>query len=168
MRDKGYEPHDVSSLRSRVVGKDIIRFMTYKAGPDQLSIDQLVGIVSGKVKNWKEIGGEDRAIILILSAAQPNTDTFVEGRLLRGQKINKADAKFTSAAAGTGALVKEIGSTPGAVGYGSIKFVYSSVKVPKQPTIGRPITFMWRGQPSKYLQTLFEFIDNENRTNGLD
>jgi phosphate transport system substrate-binding protein len=168
MREKGYEPHELASLRNRVVGKDIVRFMTYPGGPAELNIEQLVGIVSGKYKNWKQVGGEDRPIVLLISAAQPNTDSFIEGRLLKGEKIHRSDAKIIPATGGAPALVKEIAKTPGAIGYASVNFVDPIVNTPKQPTIGRPITFMWRGQPPKKMLSLFDFIDNQGRKYGLE
>jgi phosphate transport system substrate-binding protein len=76
-------PHEVRQLAEKrqrlgiahLVAKDALSIYLNKANPvSNMSLDQLKSIYSGKITNWKEIGGEDHRIIPI--ARSPNSGTF--------------------------------------------------------------------------------------------
>lgn len=167
MKEKGYEAKNGDKLKSRVFGRDRIQFMTYKGGPKKLSEDQIKGILTGKVKNWKEVGGEDQAITLVLSEDQPSTGKFLEERYLGGDKITKENVKTVTKAQGISEMTKVIASTKGSIGYGPVNLVDKSVNVPEYPVVGRPLTMIWVGEPSKNLLKFFDFIEKEGPKLGV-
>lgn len=167
MKEKGYEAKNVDKMKTRVFGRDRIQFMTYKGGPRKLTEEQLKGILTGKHKNWKEVGGEDLPIILVLSEEQPSTAKFLEERYLDGAKINKDNHKMVSKAQGIGEMVKQIAGTKGAIGFGPVNLVDKTVNVPEYPPVGRPLTMIWIGEPSKNLLKFLDFIEKEGPKLGV-
>lgn len=77
-----------------------------------LSTDQLVGIYTGKIRNWSEVGGCDEPIVVVGREAGSGTrDAFEE---LLGIKDTCTYAIELSSA---GAVMSKVASTPGAIGY---------------------------------------------------
>ncbi|GJL77233.1 MAG: phosphate-binding protein [Nitrospinaceae bacterium] len=60
---------DKPGLRIIAVGRDAVACVVsseiYSAGVRALSREQIGGIYLGKIKNWKEVGGPDRAIVVV-------------------------------------------------------------------------------------------------------
>lgn len=83
---------------------------------NNLTISQLKDIYTGKIKNWKELGGEDLPIILI--SRSPNSGTYLyfkEHVLLAEPFSNDVIIKHT-----TQSVQEEVMKYKGAIGYGSI------------------------------------------------
>lgn len=80
-----------------------------------LSTEQLVGIYTGKVRNWSEVGGEDEAIVVIGREAGCGTREVFE-ELLGIKDICVYANELNS----TGAVMARVAATPGAIGYVSL------------------------------------------------
>jgi phosphate transport system substrate-binding protein len=167
MKDKNYKARNLDKMKSRVIGRDRIQFMTYKGGPKKIEEAQLRGVLTGKITNWKQAGGEDRPITLIISEEQPSTGKFIEERFLGGQKLAKANAKIISKSEGIANMVKAIAETPGSIGFGPVNLVNDTVNVPEHVLVGRPITMIWIGEPSPRLQKFMDFIVKEGPKYGV-
>ena len=166
MDEKKYTIQHLKDFKSRVLGKDRIQFMTYKDGPKKLSQEQIEGLLTGAITNWKQAGGADVPVQVFLSTKQPNTEKFLNERVLKGgKKVKQEGAKVIDA--DITEMVRQVGSTKGGFGFGPINVVTAEVNLPEQPVIGRPITFIWRGAPSKNLQSLFDFITKKGKDFGV-
>ena len=54
---------DVNTLKTTPVGRDRILFVVHPSNPvKELKLEQIKGIYTGAIKNWKEVGGTDAAI----------------------------------------------------------------------------------------------------------
>lgn len=94
---------------------------------DNLTKDQVVAILTGKVTNWKEVGGSDQKITLIHRAKSSGSRATISEVVLKG-------ADFTDDAViqdSNGAVRAAISSTPGAIGYVDAPYADDSVKVLK-------------------------------------
>src|SRR5512136_3400157 len=59
-RTNGVEPHEIE------IARDAIGVIVNPENPvQQLTLQQISDIFSGKITNWKEVGGEDRPIVLL-------------------------------------------------------------------------------------------------------
>lgn len=119
-KDKGLVDH-------KVVVEPFV-FIVDKANKvDNLTKDQVIGILTGKITNWKEVGGDDQKITLIHRAKSSGSRATISDVVLKG-------ANFTDNAViqdSNGAVRAAIASTPGAIGYVDAPYADDSVKVLK-------------------------------------
>jgi len=84
-KDKGIE------LEVVPVVKEAFVFLVNKSNPvDGISVQQLQDIYQGKIKNWRELGGEDKEIIAYQRPQNSGSQTIMENQVMKGLKI--ADA----------------------------------------------------------------------------
>ncbi len=95
------------------------------AGVDSLTKQQLVDIFTGKVTNWKEVGGKDQKIQIINRPSSSGTRATFEGFAL-GTKTEDLQGSIQEDSSGT--VKKMIGETPGAIGYLALSYLDDSVK----------------------------------------
>ena len=167
METKGYKAKNLAQMKSRVIGRDRIHFITYMGGPKKLSDKQLKSVLSGEAKNWKEVGGEDQAISLILSADQPSTGNFLEERFMGGKKLATEKTVMLPKGQGTDGLIKTVATTKGAIAFGPVKLADKTVNSPEIPVVGRPLTMIWVGEPSAQLLKFMDFIAKEGPKLGV-
>ncbi len=90
----------------------------------QLTREQLEGIFTGKIANWKEVGGEDLKIIVYSRETSSGTYEFFKTHVLN-MKNFAANALLMPA---TGAIVQSVGQTKGAIGYVGLAYLEKNVK----------------------------------------
>lgn len=81
-------------------------------GVKSVTMKQLQGIFTGKITNWKEVGGKDQAIIVVNRAKGSGTRTTFESIVLKGKKAVAAQEQDSS-----GTVEKMVATTPGAISY---------------------------------------------------
>ena len=105
---------DASSLvdyKVAVVG--IAPIVNSEADVTKLTSEQLKQIFTGKITNWKEVGGDDQAITVVNRAEGSGTRyNFEKYGLADGVKVIQAQEVDSS-----GQAVKTVGTTPGAISY---------------------------------------------------
>lgn len=84
-----------------------------ETGVKNLSKKQIQDIFSGKVKNWKDVGGKDQAITVINRPASSGTRAVFIKTLMDKSELSK-DTLVEDA---TGTVVQKITQTPGAISY---------------------------------------------------
>lgn len=95
---------------------------------DNLTKDQLVQIFTGKVTNWKDVGGPDQAIQIINRPSSSGTRATFEKYAL-GTKTEDLAGSIQEDSSGT--VKKLVGETPGAIGYLALSYLDETVKVVK-------------------------------------
>ncbi|WP_025689789.1 phosphate ABC transporter substrate-binding protein [Paenibacillus zanthoxyli] len=95
------------------------------AGVDTLTKQQLVDIFTGKITNWKEVGGADQKIQIINRPASSGTRATFE-KFALGTKTEDLPGSIQEDSSGT--VKKMIGETPGAIGYLALSYLDDSVK----------------------------------------
>ncbi len=93
----------------------------------QLTREQLEGIFTGKIANWKEVGGDDLKIIVYSRETSSGTYEFFKTNVLNLKNF-AANALLMPA---TGAIVQSVGQTKGAIGYVGLAYVEKDVKALK-------------------------------------
>jgi phosphate transport system substrate-binding protein len=121
-----------------VIAKDGIAAVVNKdVKVENLTLDQLKRIFTGEIKNWKEIGGADAAIVVVAREEGSGTrGAFNEltGVMFKDEAGEEVDATVKSALiqASTGAVIQTVSGTKGAIGYislGSLDDTVQAVKV---------------------------------------
>lgn len=160
MEKEGYAIADKSVYKNRVIGKDLVKVITNKdVTVSTLSKEQLAGIFSGKIKNWSEVGGPDKPIVVILGTKIPGTQGVFQKQILGGEPYTGDAVEGTTA----DDLKARVIATPGAVSVAAMAQVDGMVNGPSIPEIGRPITLITKGAPTGGLQKMLEFISGEGQ-----
>lgn len=102
---------DLVDHRVAAVGFAIVAHT--ETGVKNLSRKQIREIFSGKVKNWKDVGGKDQSITVINRPASSGTRAVFIKTLMDKAELSR-DTLVEDA---TGTVVQKITQTPGAVSY---------------------------------------------------
>jgi len=90
----------------------------------KLTREQLEGIFTGKITNWKQVGGDNLKIIVYSRETSSGTYEFFKEHVMN--KKNFATSALLMAA--TGAVVQSVSQTKGAIGYVGLAYVERNVK----------------------------------------
>jgi phosphate transport system substrate-binding protein len=90
----------------------------------KLTREQLEGIFTGAIKNWKEVGGADEKIVAYSRESSSGTYEFFKDEVM--DKKNYATDILNLPA--TGAIVQAVGQTKGAIGYIGLAYETKEVK----------------------------------------
>lgn len=116
------------AFKETIIAYDAISVIVNPAnGVSQLKREQLEGIYTGKIKNWKEVGGADLAIVVYSRESSSGTYEFFKEHVLN--KKNFVSSAMLMPA--TGAIVQSVSQTKGAIGYVGLAYVDKRVKALK-------------------------------------
>jgi phosphate transport system substrate-binding protein len=90
----------------------------------KLTREQLEGIYTGKITNWKDVGGDDMKIIVYARESSSGTYEFFKEHVMN--KKNYASSVLNMPA--TGAIVQSVSQTKGAIGYIGLAYMEKNVK----------------------------------------
>ncbi|HQE93720.1 MAG TPA: phosphate ABC transporter substrate-binding protein [Anaerolineae bacterium] len=114
-----------------VVARDAIAVIVHPSNPvDELTLQQISDIYSGKITNWQAVGGEDRPIVLLSRETNSGTHVYFLEEVLRlGQSDNKTlfspDTLLLPSSEGIGVEVRQ---NPNAIGYDGLGYVTADMK----------------------------------------
>jgi phosphate transport system substrate-binding protein len=84
----------------------------------ELSVEQLEGIFTGKIRNWKQVGGKDMAITVYSRENSSGTYEFFKEHVLKGKDfVASAETK-----PGTAAVLQAVAKDPKGIGYGGAAY----------------------------------------------
>jgi phosphate transport system substrate-binding protein len=90
----------------------------------KLTREQLEGIYTGKIKNWKEVGGDDLQIVVYSRETSSGTYEFFKEHVMN--RKNYATTVLNMPA--TGAIIQSVSQTKGAIGYVGLAYMNKNVK----------------------------------------
>ncbi|MFB7304493.1 phosphate ABC transporter substrate-binding protein PstS family protein [Heyndrickxia sporothermodurans] len=137
------------------------------AGVENITKKQLIDIFTGKIKNWKEVGGKDEKIVIINRAEGSGTRAVFEKHALDGATPAKAQEQDSS-----GTVQKIVSETPGAISYLAFSYFNDSIQPLKvdgvAPTEANVETNDWKiwayehmytnGEPQGLTKEFLDFI----------
>ncbi len=128
-------------VKEYVVGLDALAVTVHKDNPVQsLSLAQLKDIFTGKITNWKDVGGSDAKILVYTRDSSSGTYEYFKESVLEDEEF----AANARSAASNAAMANSIKGEETAIGYVGLAFVNSSVKAlpvsaegksPVEPTV---------------------------------
>ncbi len=168
------------------VAYDAIAIVVHPSNPvDGLTLQQLSDIYTGKIANWREVGGEDRPIVLLSRESNSGTYVYFLEHVIRlGQKdsdlLFSPEALLMPSSEGISAEVRQ---NPNAIGYDGLGYVTPDQKVlavareegapyvfPSAETvkngsypIARPLYMYTAGEPDEKVRTYLDWILNEGQ-----
>ncbi|USG66328.1 phosphate ABC transporter substrate-binding protein [Brevibacillus ruminantium] len=118
---KGIPANELVDHKVAVVGMAAV--VNPKITVDNLTKQQLIDIFTGKITNWKDVGGEDQKITLVNRPKSSGTRATFHTFALDG---NEEAEGITEDSSGT--VRKIIAETPGAIGYLALSYLNDTVK----------------------------------------
>ncbi|MCW3076110.1 MAG: phosphate transporter substrate-binding protein [Bacteroidetes bacterium] len=116
------------STKETIIAQDALAVVVNPANKvTQLTREQLEDIFTGKVKNWKEVGGDDLTIVVYSRESSSGTYEFFKEHVMK----NKNYASSVLSMPATGSIIQSIGQTKGAIGYVGFAYVEKEVRALK-------------------------------------
>lgn len=156
-------------LYENVVAMDGIAVIVHPGNPvTELSLEQIKAIYTGKISDWKDVGGKKGKIVVISRDSSSGTfETFNELALDK-EKV-RPDALMN---ASNNAVAQTVAKTPAAIGYVGIGYLSSSVKsvtinsvdptnenvLNKSYPLARKLFMYTKGKPQGVLADFINFI----------
>jgi len=164
-----------------IIARDAIAVIVNPENPvNQLTLKQISDIYSGKISNWKEVGGDDRPIVKLSRETNSGTHVyFLETVLRLSSKEDKTlfsmDTLLLPSSEG---IIAEVRQNPNAIGYDGLGYVPDDLKMiaiaekeggayvlPSIPTvndktypIARDLYMYTNGQPEGLLKEYLDWI----------
>jgi phosphate transport system substrate-binding protein len=157
-----------------VVAKDGLSVYLNDSNPlSELTMEQLKGIFTGKITNWKEVGGADGKIIPYSRENSSGTYVFFKEHVL-------ANADYTpraQAMPGTAAVVNAVSKEKSSIGYGGAAYAkgIKVIKIKKDAAaagiapsdvtvkngtypLSRPLFFYLRNKPAGEIKAIVDWV----------
>ncbi|NJO03840.1 MAG: phosphate ABC transporter substrate-binding protein [Bacteroidia bacterium] len=162
-------------VRETIVAYDALAVVVHPDNPmEQITRKQLEYIYSGKVKNWKEIGGPDMTLVSYARETSSGTYEYFKEVVLENREYAPSVLSLNS----NGAILQSVSQTPGAIGYVGLaylndqikalsvsfnekdNFVAPTVENSKKKTypISRPLYFYYLDQTRERIEPFLSFI----------
>jgi len=124
-KDKGLTPQQF------VVAGDAIAIIVHPDNPvQQLTLQQLSDIYTGKIRNWREVGGENRPIVLLSRESNSGTYVyFLENVIRLGKKSDLLFSPDTLLMPSSEGISAEVRQNPNAIGYDGLGYVTPDQKM---------------------------------------
>lgn len=150
---------DPAAFKPVTIGKDRVIVIIHKDNPvAKLNKEQLTGIFTGKLTNWKEVGGNDTPILVVWGGLTQGTNSMFVKHIMDGAKPTTEVIGVSTAED----IRENVSANPEAIGFGPQSILNATVRSPETPEVARTITLITKGAPSPKVQKLIDFI----RTDG--
>jgi phosphate transport system substrate-binding protein len=173
-KQKGVNPYEIK------VALDGLAVVVNPKNPvSKLTIGQLAQIFTGKITNWKEVGGEDKKIVILSREVNSGTHVYFKEHVLRGNDPNSKE-EFAAGALmlpSSQAIADEVANNTSAIGYYGMGYISAKQKAIfvaenekseyEQPTIenvvngkypiSRPLFLYTNGEPQGLVKKFVDF-----------
>jgi phosphate transport system substrate-binding protein len=152
---------DPTLLKAHVVGESCVAFVVHPTNPVRsLSNATLADILTGKIVNWKDVGGPDQPVMVVAAQPGDGVRTLVEEQLLNGGELTKDARAMPNAPQ----IPKVVAQVPGAIGLYTAGAVADSVAelTPEVP-IAQPLTLVTMGEESPEVRRVISAIEQVAR-----
>jgi phosphate transport system substrate-binding protein len=160
MKKDGYTIPDSSAYKSWVIGQDKIKVLTNTdVKVTALTKEQLLAIFTGRIKNWSQVGGPEKPIVVVLGSKIPGTQSVFQKNIMGNAEFTKEAMMGTTAEDVKSRIIRNAG----AIGLGTLSQVDDLVNVPTAPEVSRPITLVTKGAPSENVKKLIDYINGDGQ-----
>lgn len=159
LKKEGYEVKDKSIYKPETVGKSKLYIAVNKENPvKSLTGEQIRGIFSGKIQSWKEVGGNDEPIMVVVSTQNPATMGAFKKLALSGDDFVKDNIDTPTFPE----MTNTITSNTNAIGFGPFT-IGAGNKFPETPEYSRPVIAVTKGSPSAKVKRLIDYIKGDGQ-----
>jgi phosphate transport system substrate-binding protein len=169
-----------------VVARDAIAVVVHPSNPvDGLTFQQVSDIYTGKITNWREVGGEDRPIVLLSRESNSGTHVyFLENVVRMGKESDLLFSPGTLLMPSSEGITAEVSQNPNTIGYDGLGYVTPEQKVvavaadadgphvlPSVASvndgsypIARPLFMYTAGEPGGRIATYLDWVRDEGQS----
>lgn len=162
---------DDGTYRQHLLLEDEIVPIVNAGNPvNELSWEQLKGIFSGKVRNWREFGGPDLPIRIVTSHPESATREVVWEMVMEKKTEFHRSARIVYSTKKEMVYVAEYAGAIGAVSQGFVDEYLANIartgdaaeiKVVATRRISRPLAMVTKGEPEPVVANLLNFLRSE-------
>ncbi len=149
---------DRSKLQFHVVANDSIVFVVHPSNPvTSLSWEQLRDVHTGRIKNWRELGGKDQPITVFSDTPTGGTRAMVRATVMSGQDYGPSVVALTAVKK----VQDMVAADPTGIGGLGKGFVDGRTKAVQTKVLERPLGFVTIGAPSPAVKAVIEAFKAE-------
>ncbi len=162
---------DEKDLTEIVVARDGLAIIVHTSNRiDNLTIEQVKGIFTGKIRNWREIGGNDKLITVVTREEGSGTRGAFQELVMKKDRVAKSAIVQDS----NGTVREIVAGDPNAIGYISLGLVNNKVRalklngvpatdeniISKKYKLVRPFLFVTKGEPTPVCREFIDFVQS--------
>ena len=156
-------------IYSIMIARDAIAIIVHLKNPvKDLSLGRAREVFAGRVRNWRDLGGEDRRIILVTREEGSGTREAFQ-KMVMGKDAIALEALVQDS---NGAIRQVVSGDAHAIGYISLGLVNEKVRalsisgvepsadnvINEKYALVRPFLFLFNGQPTGEVKSFLEFV----------
>ena len=156
-------------IYSIMIARDAIAIIVHLKNPvKDLSLGRAREVFAGRVRNWRDLGGEDRRIILVTREEGSGTREAFQ-KMVMGKDAIALEALVQDS---NGAIRQVVSGDAHAIGYISLGLVNEKVRalsisgvepsadnvINETYALVRPFLFLFNGQPTGEVKSFLEFV----------
>ena len=152
---------DIATLQMHVAATDEVVFIVHPSNPvTSLTWEQIRDIHTGRITNWKAVGGKDLPITVFTDAPASATRGLIKDSVLGGQEYSP-QAQALDAVKSVNDRVATTEAGIGGLGKGFVDA--AAVRVVQTRKLERPLGFITLGNPSEKVQKVIEAYRSQAR-----
>lgn len=157
-KEAGKEVAPPEGLQFHEITRDVIVPIVNKDNPvEALTWAQLADLNTGKVSNWKDVGGPDLPVVVVTSHAGSATKSVFQKMVMNKADYAASAIEVKSTRLEIGEVTKNKGGI-GAVSAGFYNLNPDGAKVVKSDTIDRPLGLITVGAPAPEVQKIIDYF----------
>ncbi len=146
------------NIQFHEITKDLIVAIVNKDNPvDSLTWAQLSNLNTGKITNWKDVGGNAQDVQVVTSHAGSSTKAVFQKQVMKKADYAADAILVKSTRLEINEVSKDVGGI-GAVSAGFFNLNPGRTKVVKSDTISRPLALITIGDPTPDVQKIIDFF----------
>lgn len=152
---------DKAALQTVEIGTNKTVVFIHPSNPvTNLTKEQMKGLFTGAITNWKEVGGKDAPVIVVWGKNSPGQNALFTKMILDGEKIVAENLETTDYKG----IKDAVATNPEAIGIDPLGMVDATVKgIKPSPEANSPILLITRGAPTPPVKQLIDFIKAEGK-----
>ncbi len=144
---------DRSKLQFAVVANDSIVFVVHPSNPvKSLTWEQLRDIHTGRIKNWRDLGGKDQPITVFSDTPTGGTRAMIKADVMSGQDYAPSVVALTAVRK----VQDMVAADPTGIGGLGKGFVDSRTRIVDTKVLERPLGFVTIGAPSATVKAVID------------
>jgi phosphate transport system substrate-binding protein len=152
-----------------IIARDGIAIIVHPHNPiTELNLIQLKNIFTGNIKNWNEVGGENKKIVVVSRDVASGTFELFKKKVLEGKKTREDALMLAS----NKAVLTTVENTPDGIGYIGLGYLSKNVKpldiegvkasqktvLSDEYKISRPLYMYTNGEPEGLEKEFIDYI----------